>query len=210
MRRNWGCSGRTRCSPRFALVALAVVLGVAGVIAVPVALVAGLIAGVVIAAYLVTGDSVPCGALPADDPDRDRPARRLDLRGDLLDRRPYGPRHSPAHRGRCGGLSMVRSAARAAFPFVAGLFAVCAVIQVFLAGLGVFDDESAFVTHREFGYMISCCRSCWWCSRWSAACRGGTPASAPSLFVLFMLQSVFVQCATACRRWRLSTPSTGS
>jgi hypothetical protein len=42
-----------------ALVALAVVLAVAGVVAVPVAVVGGLIAGVVIAAYLVTGDSVP-------------------------------------------------------------------------------------------------------------------------------------------------------
>ena len=49
---------------------------------------------------------------------------------------------------------MVRSVARSAFPFVAGLFAVCAVIQVFLAGLGVFDDESAFATHRSFGYLF--------------------------------------------------------
>ena len=49
---------------------------------------------------------------------------------------------------------MVRSAARSAFPFVAGLFAVCAVIQVFLAGLGVFDDESAFATHRSFGFLF--------------------------------------------------------
>ena len=42
-----------------AVLALAVVLAVAGVVAVPVAVVAGLIGGVVIAAYLVTGDSVP-------------------------------------------------------------------------------------------------------------------------------------------------------
>jgi hypothetical protein len=42
-----------------ALVALAVVLAVAGVVAVLVGIVAALLAGVVIAAYLVTGDSVP-------------------------------------------------------------------------------------------------------------------------------------------------------
>ena len=34
------------------------------------------------------------------------------------------------------------------------LFAACVVVQVFLAGLGVFDDPGAFVTHREFGYLF--------------------------------------------------------
>lgn len=34
------------------------------------------------------------------------------------------------------------------------LFAACVVVQVFLAGLGVFDDPAAFVTHREFGYLF--------------------------------------------------------
>lgn len=28
------------------------------------------------------------------------------------------------------------------------------VIQVFLAGLGVFDDPATFLTHRDFGYLI--------------------------------------------------------
>jgi len=49
---------------------------------------------------------------------------------------------------------MVRSFARTAYPVVAGLFVACAVIQVFLAGLGVFDDPASFVTHREFGYLL--------------------------------------------------------
>ena len=44
--------------------------------------------------------------------------------------------------------------ARRIFPIVAGLFAACAVLQVFLAGLGVFDDARTFITHREFGYMF--------------------------------------------------------
>jgi hypothetical protein len=49
---------------------------------------------------------------------------------------------------------MTRSVARRAHPLAAALFAVCAAIQVFLAGLGVFDDPGAFVTHRDFGYLF--------------------------------------------------------
>ncbi len=48
----------------------------------------------------------------------------------------------------------MRHFARSAYPFVAGLFAACAVIQVFLAGLGVFDDPRSFLTHRDFGYTF--------------------------------------------------------
>ena len=36
----------------------------------------------------------------------------------------------------------------------AWLFAGCIVVQVFLAGLGVFDSASAFITHRNFGYVF--------------------------------------------------------
>jgi hypothetical protein len=49
---------------------------------------------------------------------------------------------------------MVRSLARQALPAVSGAFVACTLLQVFLAGLGVFDDPGAFVTHREFGYLI--------------------------------------------------------
>lgn len=87
---------------------------------------------------------------------------------------------------------MVRSAARSAFPFVAGLFAVGAIIQVFLAGLGVFDDDSAFVTHRDFGYMLSLLPIV----MAVLALVGGLPRRfaglSALLFVLFILQSVFV------------------
>lgn len=41
-----------------------------------------------------------------------------------------------------------------ALAIVAWLFAGCIVVQVFLAGLGVFDSPEAFVTHREFGYTF--------------------------------------------------------
>lgn len=49
---------------------------------------------------------------------------------------------------------MIRSFARLAHPIVAGLFVACGIVQVFLAGLGVFDDPRAFITHREFGYLF--------------------------------------------------------
>jgi hypothetical protein len=49
---------------------------------------------------------------------------------------------------------MLRTFARTAHPVVAAAFVACAVVQVFLAGLGVFDDPRAFVTHREFGYLF--------------------------------------------------------
>ena len=49
---------------------------------------------------------------------------------------------------------MTRSLARQALPIVAATFAACVVVQVFLAGLGVFDDPSSFITHRDFGYLF--------------------------------------------------------
>ena len=47
-----------------------------------------------------------------------------------------------------------RSTARTALAIVAWLFAALLVVQVFLAGLGVFDSPTAFATHRDFGYTI--------------------------------------------------------
>jgi hypothetical protein len=49
---------------------------------------------------------------------------------------------------------MLRSIMRTAHPIVAAVFVACAIVQIFLAGLGVFDDPKAFVTHREFGYLF--------------------------------------------------------
>ena len=49
---------------------------------------------------------------------------------------------------------MARSVARTALPIVAGLFVACGLVQVFLAGLGVFSDPASFITHRDFGYLL--------------------------------------------------------
>ncbi len=47
-----------------------------------------------------------------------------------------------------------RSRARSALAVVSAVFAALILVQVFLAGLGVFSSPGSFVTHREFGYLI--------------------------------------------------------
>jgi hypothetical protein len=87
---------------------------------------------------------------------------------------------------------MARSFARTAYPVVAGLFVACALIQVFIAGLGVFDDSAAFITHRNFGYMFG------WLTLvlLVIALVGRMPRRyvglAVLLLILFALQSVFI------------------
>ena len=49
---------------------------------------------------------------------------------------------------------MIRSVVRRALPVVAALFVAGGLVQVFLAGLGVFDDPAMFLTHRDFGYLL--------------------------------------------------------
>jgi hypothetical protein len=49
---------------------------------------------------------------------------------------------------------VITTAARAAYPWVAWLFVACSVAQVFLAGLGVFEDPARFALHRDFGYAF--------------------------------------------------------
>ena len=51
---------------------------------------------------------------------------------------------------------MVRRYARLGFLAVAWLFVACAIVQVFLAGLGVFGVPAGdFATHRAWGYTFS-------------------------------------------------------
>lgn len=40
------------------------------------------------------------------------------------------------------------------FLVVSAIFLLCVVVQLFLAGLGVFDGYRNFETHREFGYSF--------------------------------------------------------
>ena len=87
---------------------------------------------------------------------------------------------------------MARTYARRAFPFIAALFSACVVIQVFLAGLGVFDDARSFLTHRDFGYTFG-----WLTLLMLVAAILGQMGRrfvglSGLLLVLFALQSVFV------------------
>jgi hypothetical protein len=92
---------------------------------------------------------------------------------------------------------MVRSYARAAQPWVAWLFVACVIVQVFLAGLGVFDSPTQFVTHREFGYLFG-----WLVFVLLALAIAGRMGRrmiglSALLIVLFILQSVFVAFRTS-------------
>lgn len=91
---------------------------------------------------------------------------------------------------------MMRSFARRALPFAAGAFVACAIIQVFLAGLGVFDDPKSFITHREFGYTFG-----WLTLLVLVLALIGRPSRRITglcvlLLVLFAMQSVFVALRT--------------
>jgi hypothetical protein len=87
---------------------------------------------------------------------------------------------------------MIRSLARRALPFASGAFVACAVIQVFLAGLGVFDDPQSFVTHREFGYAFGWLTLITLVLALVGRSTRRTVGLAVLLLVLFAFQSVFV------------------
>jgi hypothetical protein len=93
-------------------------------------------------------------------------------------------------------VAMIRSFARRALPVVAAAFVACAIIQVFLAGLGVFSDPKAFLTHAGFGYLFV------WLTLaiLVLALVGREPRAIVGLSVLllvqFALQSIFVAVRT--------------
>jgi hypothetical protein len=87
---------------------------------------------------------------------------------------------------------MIRSFARSAHPVTVALFVACAVVQVFLAGLGVFDSPKAFVTHREFGYMFGWLTLVILVFALVGRMPGRLIGLSALILVLFALQSVFV------------------
>jgi hypothetical protein len=81
---------------------------------------------------------------------------------------------------------------RVGFNLVAWLFVGCVVVQFYLAGLGVFDSSSYFITHRDFGYLFGVLTLV----LVVLALLGRFPRwlimSTIGLLVLFALQSVFL------------------
>jgi uncharacterized protein DUF6220 len=92
---------------------------------------------------------------------------------------------------------MVRRGARAIQLGAAWLFVACLVVQVFLAGLGVFDDPKAFITHRDFGYLIGLLTLVLLIAAIAARLGRRQIGLAVLLMILFTLQSVFVGMRTA-------------
>jgi hypothetical protein len=87
---------------------------------------------------------------------------------------------------------MGRSLARTIHLGSAWLLVGCVVVQVFLAGLGVFDDPAVFMTHANFGYLWE-----WLAVVLLVAAIAGRLGrlqigGAVLLIVLLALQSVFI------------------
>ena len=92
---------------------------------------------------------------------------------------------------------MARSIARSIYLGATWLLVVGAVVQVFLAGLGVFDDPSAFISHRDFGFMLELLPIVMLVAALVGRMGRGYIGGAVLLFVQFMLQSAFVALRSA-------------
>jgi len=74
-----------------------------------------------------------------------------------------------------------------AWVLVAGL-----VVQIFLAGLGVFREAAAFANHRDFGYTLELLPILLLVTGLIAGLGRRAALLAAGIFGLFLLQSVFV------------------
>jgi uncharacterized protein DUF6220 len=86
----------------------------------------------------------------------------------------------------------MRSIARNIYAVVAALFVAGLVIQVFLAGLGVFSGPTSFATHRDVGYALSAVPIVLLVLGFLGGLGWRLALLALIVFGLFILQSVFV------------------
>ena len=86
----------------------------------------------------------------------------------------------------------MRSIARSAHLVVGWLLVAGLVVQIFLAGLGVFRGAESFSTHRDFGYMLELFPIVLLVLGLVAGLGRRAALLAAGIFGLFMLQSVFV------------------
>lgn len=91
----------------------------------------------------------------------------------------------------------MRSIARTIHLVVAWLFVAGLVVQVFLAGLGVFSGTAGFATHRDVGYSLSLLPIVLLIVGLLGGLGRRLALLAALEFVLFMLQSVFVAMRTS-------------
>ena len=86
----------------------------------------------------------------------------------------------------------MRPIARNLYLVLAWLFVALLVVQVFLAGLGVFSSATSFVTHRDFGYLLELFPVLLLVVGLVAGLGRRLAVIALVIFGLFLLQSVFV------------------
>ena len=91
---------------------------------------------------------------------------------------------------------MARGVARTVHLWTSWVFVACLLVQVFLAGLGVFQDSRTFITHRDFGYMISLLALVLLVAAIVGRLSRRQIGLAALVLVLFVLQSVFVALRT--------------
>jgi uncharacterized membrane protein (DUF441 family) len=86
----------------------------------------------------------------------------------------------------------VRPIARNLHAIVAWVFVAGLVLQVWLAGRGVFEAETMFATHRDVGYTLSLFTVVLLVLGLLGGMGRRAALLAIGIFVLFILQSVFV------------------
>ena len=86
----------------------------------------------------------------------------------------------------------MRSIARSAHLVVAWLLVAGVVVQIFLAGLGVFRGSEAFANHRDFGFMLELLPLVLLLLGLVAGLGRRAALLAAGIFGLFILQPVFV------------------
>jgi len=90
----------------------------------------------------------------------------------------------------------MRSVARSIHLVVAWVLVAGLVVQVFLAGLGVFRGPDSFLTHRDFGYVLELLPIVLLVLGIVAGLGRRAAVLAAIIFGLFLLQSVFVVLRT--------------
>jgi peptidoglycan/LPS O-acetylase OafA/YrhL len=86
----------------------------------------------------------------------------------------------------------VRAGARTVYVILTWLFVIGLLVQVFLAGRGVFDNPTLFATHRDFGFLLEIVPLLLLVIGLVAGVGRRLAAFALVAFLLFILQSVFV------------------
>jgi len=90
----------------------------------------------------------------------------------------------------------MRSGLRTVHLVVAWLLVAGLVVQIFLAGLGVFRGAASFATHRDFGYLLELLPIVLLIVGLVAGLGRRPAILAALIFGLFLLQSVFVGLRT--------------